>query len=111
MPKQGIASAFTFGRGVGAIQMAFAALNIPYVKISPQKWMKALGIKSKKIDPKDAIEFAQRIYPSVEFNRHQADALCLLEYLRRSEHGASIQDPTGGEAEGDGIVSVGDQLD
>ncbi len=42
MPKQGVASTFTFGRGYGAVEGVLACCGIPTVRVRPQLWMKEI---------------------------------------------------------------------
>ena len=38
MPKQGVASTFTFGRGVGIVLGVLQAMGLPFAEVSPQAW-------------------------------------------------------------------------
>ena len=51
MPKQGVTSSFNFGKSVGLIDGLVAGLNLPSIKVTPQKWKKHFGLIGK---PKDA---------------------------------------------------------
>jgi hypothetical protein len=44
MPKQGISSAFRFGRATGSFEGVLSALEIPTVFIRPATWKKPLGV-------------------------------------------------------------------
>jgi crossover junction endodeoxyribonuclease RuvC len=44
MPGQGVTSMFTFGDGAGVIRGVLAALDIPFVRETPQVWKRAVGI-------------------------------------------------------------------
>jgi len=46
MPKQGVASMFSMGHTLGAIQSVLACLRIPYVMVHPQEWKKHYGLKN-----------------------------------------------------------------
>jgi hypothetical protein len=96
MPKQGIVSAFNFGKQVERICMLMAALNIPYDEdITPQKWQKGLGIpprnktESKREHKNKLLRKAQQLYPEQFQGLNKtvslkiADALLILEYARR----------------------------
>lgn len=48
MPKQGVSSAFAFGKGFGAILGILTTLKIPYTLISPQQWKKELRVPKGK---------------------------------------------------------------
>ena len=43
MPGQGVSSMFSFGRSVGIIEGALAALQVSTTFITPQAWQKAIG--------------------------------------------------------------------
>lgn len=43
MPGQGVSSMFSFGRSVGIIEGALAALQVPATFITPPAWQKAIG--------------------------------------------------------------------
>ena len=40
MPRQGVASTFTFGRGVGIVLGVLQAMGLPFAEVSPQAWQK-----------------------------------------------------------------------
>lgn len=82
MPKQGVTSVFTFGKGYGALRMALAALEIPYDEVAPQRWQKALGCLTKG-DKNVSKAKAQQLFPQVKVTHAVADALLLSEYCRR----------------------------
>jgi crossover junction endodeoxyribonuclease RuvC len=91
MPGQGVTSMFTFGTGYGAIQGILAALRIPYELVTPQAWKKVVLAGTDK--SKDAaIAYCRRAFPEVALvlprcrkpHEGMADALCLLEYARRT---------------------------
>jgi crossover junction endodeoxyribonuclease RuvC len=44
MPKQGISSAFRFGRATGCLEGVLSALKIPTAFVRPAVWKKPLGI-------------------------------------------------------------------
>lgn len=44
MPKQGVSSMFAFGRSVGMVEGALAALAIPVHYVTPQTWLKAMAV-------------------------------------------------------------------
>lgn len=83
MPGQGVSSCFTFGEGYGKLQMALAALQIPYERTSPVKWQKALGCLSKGNKNVTKAK-AQELFPNVKITHNIADALLIAEYCKRS---------------------------
>jgi len=48
MPKQGIASAFKFGKTCGQLEMLIAAFSIPTTLVTPQAWKKELQVQKHK---------------------------------------------------------------
>ncbi len=90
MPKQGVASTFTFGQFYGYVQMAVVAHKIRYKDVLPAKWQSALGMKSKKgeakADHKRRLKGkAQQLFPTAKVTLKNADALLLAEYGRMQE--------------------------
>lgn len=86
MPKQGVTSSFHFGEGYGKLQMALMAAEIPYEKIRPQKWMKALGCLTggnKNVTK----TFAQQLFPSIRVTHNIADGLLIATYCERKHKG------------------------
>lgn len=85
MPKQGVVSMFSFGKGYGYWIGMFAALKIPVNYVRPQEWKKFYNLGSDKLE---AIERAKYIYPSVNLkpgkmkNDHDgmAEALLIARY-------------------------------
>jgi len=64
MPKQGVASSFTFGMGYGIWLGIIAALGIPSHRVTPQRWKKEVLADGPKTD-QAVVAFAARLYPSV----------------------------------------------
>lgn len=96
-PVMGRASAFTFGRMVGQLEMALVALQIPYDRVVPQKWQAALGARTKGIigvraaDKNITKRRAQALFPSSKVTHAVADALLLAEYCRRQALGGALE--------------------
>jgi len=44
MPRQGVASVFTFGHAAGVAEGVVAGLGIPYTLVTPQAWKKRAGL-------------------------------------------------------------------
>jgi hypothetical protein len=90
MPGQGIVSAGTFMKGVGQIEGACAALNIPVHEIHPRKWTAffELGTRKAAGSPKNwkekLVTKAQKMFPRLtpRINLKTADALLIWEYAR-----------------------------
>ena len=48
MPGQGVSSVFSFGRSLGTVEGALAALQIPTTLVPPQQWQKACSVRGGK---------------------------------------------------------------
>lgn len=83
MPGQGVASSFKFGQGYGALEMALTAAGIPFERVTPQKWQKALGCLTKG-DKNVSKRKAQELFPQLKITHATADALLIAEYGRRN---------------------------
>ena len=84
MPKNGVASMFTFGQGLGKIEGVLAALAIPYEWVSPQKWQGTLRCQTggdKNLSKRKALE----LFPRTKWTHATADAALICEYGRRTE--------------------------
>ena len=82
-PQMGVKSAFTFGEGYGRLQMALTALGVPYERVRPQVWQKAMGCLTKG-DKNVSKRKAQELFPAIKVTHAIADALLIAEYGRRS---------------------------
>jgi crossover junction endodeoxyribonuclease RuvC len=99
MPKQGVASTFTFAAGWGLIRGILTGLCIPYQLVTPQAWQKELLAGLDRTDTKAAAYlFASRLWPTVDWRASDrcrkphsgiVDAACIAEYGRRKEGGAA----------------------
>ncbi len=75
------------------LKMALAALGIPYEAVQPSKWMKALGIPTRKPEETDSKwknrlrAKAQTQYPATKISLNTSDALLIAEYCRRLREG------------------------
>lgn len=90
-PQMGVVSAFTFGKGYGALLMALTAAGIPFDQVAPVKWQNImevrtpkerraeLGHKDKNINKRRA----QQLFPQLDVTHAIADALLLASYARR----------------------------
>lgn len=85
-PQMGVKSAFTFGDSTGFLRGLLTAHEIPFEKVSPQKWQKAMGCMSAG-DKNVTKQAAQRLFPREKITHANADALLLAEYCRRMRTG------------------------
>lgn len=84
MPKQGVVSSFTFGKGYGGLRMALAACSIPFDEVTPQRWQKAMGCRTKG-DKNVSKRRAQELFPAQKVTHAIADSLLIAEYGRRQQ--------------------------
>lgn len=80
-PQMGVKSAFTFGNGFGHLEMALTAAGIPFERVSPQKWQKAMGCMTKG-DKNVSKRRAQELFPQTKCTHATSDALLIAEYGR-----------------------------
>jgi crossover junction endodeoxyribonuclease RuvC len=78
-PQMGVVSSFTFGNGFGHLEMALTAAGIPFERVRPQVWQKAMGCMTKG-DKNVSKRKAQELFPSLKVNHYIADALLIAEY-------------------------------
>lgn len=87
MPNGGVASAFSFGRGVGIWEGILSAYRIRYVRVPPQRWKKFMLDGAGKEKETSRLE-AQRMFPKVDLSlkKHhgRGDALLLAAYIQRT---------------------------
>lgn len=81
-PQMGVKSAFTFGNGYGHLEMALTAAGIPFERVKPQKWQKAMGCMTKG-DKNVTKRRAQEVYPQLKVTHATADALLIATYGTR----------------------------
>ena len=81
-PQMGVVSAFTFGRGYGQLEGVLQGLLLPYERVTPGKWQRAMGCLSKG-DKNVTKRRAQELFPQVKVTHAIADALLIAEYGRR----------------------------
>ena len=81
-PQMGVKSAFTFGQGFGHLEMALTAAGIPFERVRPQVWQKAMGCLTKG-DKNVSKAKAQELFPHLKITHATADATLICEYGRR----------------------------
>ena len=72
MPKQGVASSFSFGYSAGAIEGVVASFHLPYRFIKPQAWKRHHGLL--RADKKASITLARRYFPDAKLSEGEAEA-------------------------------------
>jgi len=81
-PQMGVVSAFSFGRGYGNLEMALTAAGIPFERVRPQVWQKAMGCMTKG-DKNISKAKAQELFPDKKVIHATADALLIALYGSR----------------------------
>jgi hypothetical protein len=87
MHRMGAKSAFTFGRGVGRLEMALIAAGFVVEPVRPVVWQTALQCKSKG-DKNVTKRRAQELQPALKVVHWSADSILLAEYGRRLWNGS-----------------------
>ena len=86
MPKQGVASTFSFGRAFGIVEGVIGALGIPVTYVRPAVWKREMKLTADKgqsqllathLFPKDAGQWPLKKHDG------RAEAALLAEYGRR----------------------------
>lgn len=89
MPRQGIASAFCFGVGLGSILATLQTLQIGIELVTPAVWKRALGLSS---DKRASLDKARLLFPSADLRlaKHdgRAEALLLAYWTRKGRAAA-----------------------
>ncbi len=84
MPGQGVSSVFSFGKSAGIIEGVLAALQIPLVMVTPQRWKKNAKLIGKDKDA--ARTLAIQLYPELsdrlarKKDIGRADAILIAEF-------------------------------
>jgi len=78
-PQMGVVSSFTFGNGFGHLEMALTAAGIPFERVRPQVWQKAMGCMTRG-DKNVSKRRAQELFPSIKITHAIADALLIASY-------------------------------
>jgi crossover junction endodeoxyribonuclease RuvC len=81
-PQMGVVSSFSFGRGYGNLEMALTAAGIPFERVRPQVWQKAMGCMTKG-DKNISKAKAQELFPDKKVIHATADALLIALYGSR----------------------------
>jgi len=85
---------FKFGEGYGFLKGVVQALGIRLVLVRPQVWQKVFGLGTasrcaSKSEWKNKLKAeAQRRFPDLTVTLQTADALLILEWALRANHGA-----------------------
>jgi hypothetical protein len=77
MPRQGVASAFTFGAGFGAVLAVLQTLHVGIELVTATVWKRALGLSS---DKRASLDKARLLYPAADLGlaKHEGRSEALL---------------------------------
>lgn len=89
-PDMGAKAQWSFAQHYGFIRGCLVSLGVPFIEVSPQKWMAYFGFKRLKDEDKKKhklkiLQKAQNLYPQSTVNLQTADSLMLCEYLRLTD--------------------------
>ena len=103
MPRQGIASAYKFGRAVGALEAVITLCAIPLEIVEPSVWKRALRLKGK--DKELSRQRALELFPHAQHllarrkDHQRAEAMLLAYYgARLRPEPAPVEIPSTAEA-------------
>ena len=89
-PGMGAKAQWTFAQHYGFIRGVLVTLGIPFIEVSPQKWMAYFGFKrlpneDKKKHKIRILQKAQNLFPNSSVTLQTADSLMIAEYLRLTD--------------------------
>lgn len=91
--KQGVSSAFKFGRNYGFLRGCVVASGVPFDEVAPQKWQREFGLVfpgTMNLTPTEKKNRhkakAQQLFPHLKITHAIADALLIAEWARRQWH-------------------------
>jgi len=82
-PVWGRASSFKFGLNYGSLIGVVAALDIPFVMVTPKKWQSAMLDSGTGETKERSLNMARRLYPKFDWKKSKdglADALHIARY-------------------------------
>ena len=84
MPRQGVASSFAFGVGLGSILATLQTLRLPIELVTPSAWKLAMGLGK---DKRASLDKARLLFPTADLTlaKHdgRAEALLIAFYALR----------------------------
>jgi hypothetical protein len=97
-PGAGVSGMFNFGENYGALQMLFTAHHIPFDRVQPLKWQRAMGCARPKTGKGEQKESqtehknrtktrAQELFPEITVTHANADSLLIALYGLRVRTG------------------------
>ncbi len=88
MPKQGVASVFTFGHAAGLVEGVVTGLGVPLTLVSPQAWKKSAGLIGSDKDA--ARSRAVQLYPGLRILDTKAKGQAVADAILIARHGISL---------------------
>jgi hypothetical protein len=88
MPRDGVKSAFAFGRSYGNFEALLTAAGIPFERVGPAVWQRGFGLIKHKGETQTQKKNrhkakAQELFPGVKVTHAVADCLLIAEWGRR----------------------------
>ena len=85
-PGNSARSMFTFGKNYGQWLGILATLKIPYIEVTPHKWMRFYpkAPKDKKARKNYYKHLAQQRFPDVDITLATSDAMLIANYMRET---------------------------
>ena len=88
MPRQGVASAFKYGRAAGTCEAVVACCGVPTLLVEPSKWKRALHLNSDKEASRQlAIQLFPDAHDQLALKKHHQRAEAMLIALYAANHG------------------------
>jgi len=90
-PGMAAKAQWSFAQHYGFLRGCLVSLQIPFIEVSPQKWMSYFGLKKSKEEDKKTykkriLQKAQNLYPQSSVALQTADSLMLCEFLRLTDN-------------------------
>jgi hypothetical protein len=90
-PGMAAGAQWSFAQHYGFLRGCLVSLQIPFIEVSPQKWMSYFGLKKSKEEDKRTykkriLQKAQNLYPQSSVALQTADSLMLCEFLRLTDN-------------------------
>lgn len=77
MPKQGVASSFSFGCSLGVVLGVVEALQLPYAYVTPQAWKKCAGLIGADKDASRSL--ARQLWPKWSALEHKLEGQAMAD--------------------------------
>ena len=88
MPKQGVASTFSFGHSAGLIEGVITGAGIPLTLVTPQRWKKHAGLIGSDKDA--ARSRAVQLYPALRDLDEKGKGQALADALLIGRYGITL---------------------